>query len=56
MGSAGEELFRGRLTGRIAVQERRIEAMHDDIVKRLKCSTVTTVWQRLRDENGLDVG
>lgn len=50
------DLFGDRVGGRVGDQERRIAELHDEIVRRLESSTVTTVWQRLRDENGLEVG
>lgn len=50
------QLFRPRLAGRVGDQEARLATMHDEIVRRLAQSTATTVWGRLRDEQGLDVG
>jgi transposase len=49
-------LFGTRVGGRIGDQERRIAEFHGEIVERLEHSTVTTVWQRMRDERGLEVG
>ena len=49
-------MFGSRVSGRIGDQEQRIAQFHDEIVVRLEHSTVTTVWQRMRDERGLDVG
>ena len=49
-------LFGGRIGGRIGDQEERIAAFHKEIEGRLATSTVTTVWQRMRDERGLEVG
>ena len=47
------ELFVTRLTRRSGDGERELCALHQDIVDGLAASTVTTVWQRLRDERGL---
>lgn len=49
-------LFGDRVGGRIGDQEERIAQCHDEIVWRLEHSTVTTVWQRMRDEGRLDAG
>ena len=49
-------VYGDRVGGRIGDQEQRIAQFHDEVVQRLEHSTVTTVWQRMRDERGLDVG
>lgn len=49
-------LFGERVAGRVGDQERRLAQHHDEIRTRLADSTATTVWQRMRDERGLDVG
>ena len=49
-------LFGGRVGGRVGDQERRIAELHEEIKSAVQASTVTTVWQRLRDERGLEVG
>ena len=50
------EVFGERVEGRVGDQERRLAERHEAIKERVALSTVTTVWQRMRDEEGLDVG
>src|SRR5205807_3215505 len=49
------ELFADRVAPHVGEQEQRIARMHDSVVAGLATNTATTVWQRLRDEHGLDV-
>ncbi len=49
------QVFPERLVERAGEAQGLIQAYHEEIVKGLESNTVTTVWQRLRDERGLAV-
>lgn len=48
-------LFPERVVARTGGAWERIEPYHQEILAGLETNTVTTVWQRLRDEGGLEV-
>ena len=48
-------LFPERLLARTGEARERLEPYHGEIVSGLETNTVTTVWQRLHDERGLEV-
>jgi transposase len=48
-------LFPERLSARTGEARERLEPYHGEIVSGLETNTVTTVWQRLHDERGLEV-
>src|SRR6266516_4178554 len=49
------ELFPDRMESRVGGQQREVERLHDQVVARLETNRMSTVWQRLRDEQGLAV-
>ena len=49
------ELFAERVVPAVAAPTQELVRFHATIVERLAASTVTTVWQRLCDEQGLTV-
>jgi hypothetical protein len=49
------ELFAERVVPAAAAPTKEVVRFHEAIVEGLAASTVTTVWQRLRDEQGLTV-
>jgi transposase len=49
------ELFPDRVHARAGEQERRVALLHDLVVAGLETNRASTVWQRLRDEQGLTV-
>jgi len=49
------ELFPGRVEARVGNQQREVERLHALVVAGLETNRMSTVWQRLRDEQGLSV-
>jgi transposase len=49
------ELFAARMSPLGSRQQKKLEPLHARIVAMLETNTTQTVWQRLRDEHGLDI-